>query len=216
MPPAPPAPTPVAPAAPPAAPPPGAAPPSAPGGGLFGAIAGWFASATAPRLSRIEPDVAPTGALITLHGTGFDDQNFMNNKVDFNGIPVPTLSGDEWTLWVRVPRNATSGPISVSSYGKSAGSVPFTVAGPTHPLLDSLTPTWGQPGDRVWIIGTHLDPNPAANGVVFDGRAARVLGATPTELEVEVPWLSAGYGTGVEVRVTVGGMRSNPLDFDVR
>jgi hypothetical protein len=67
--------------------------------------------------------------------------------------------------------------------------------------LDAVEPARLRVGQRASLNGAGFAADPAGNAVLFDGREARVLAATPTRLEVEVP--DGAVETGTERRVEV-------------
>ena len=67
--------------------------------------------------------------------------------------------------------------------------------------LDSVEPKRVRVGQRATLSGAGFGSDPAAQTVLFGDREARVLQASPTRLEVEVPETS--MATGVEGRVPV-------------
>jgi hypothetical protein len=59
-------------------------------------------------------------------------------------------------------------------------------------------------GQMVTLVGRGFDPNPAANTVRFgQDKEAKVVAASPTRLQVEVPEVAAGSGRDLKVSITV-------------
>jgi hypothetical protein len=67
--------------------------------------------------------------------------------------------------------------------------------------LDRVEPARLRTGQQATLTGAGFAPEPAENTVLFDRHAARVLRATPTQIEVEVPEM--GTDLGAERRVSV-------------
>ena len=84
-----------------------------------------------------------------------------------------------------------------------------TVAQPV-PQISGLSPEFGAWGDQVLIAGANFDPQPLKNRVDFNGVAASVVAASPTQLTVSVPQPA----TSGPVTVTTGqGTAQSPLPF---
>ena len=69
--------------------------------------------------------------------------------------------------------------------------------------LSSVEPARVRVGQRATLAGSGFAPSPAGNTVLFDGRAAKVLRASPERLEVEVPEAVAESGGERRVDVVV-------------
>ncbi|MDH3205080.1 MAG: IPT/TIG domain-containing protein [Gemmatimonadota bacterium] len=63
----------------------------------------------------------------------------------------------------------------------------FTVHSVEPPVLSDLSPASAAAGDTVTLTGTNFSPVPGQNVVLFSGIRGRVLSATGTRLDVEVP-----------------------------
>jgi hypothetical protein len=81
--------------------------------------------------------------------------------------------------------------------------------GQKSPQINEITPSTGEAGTEVVIIGKYFSPRAADNTVLFNGVATEVLSASPSELIVNAP---SGAGTG-HVQVIVRGRQSsgNPV-----
>jgi len=80
------------------------------------------------------------------------------------------------------------------------------------PAVASITPARVGLGQGVTITGEHFAPTPQGNLVQFAGKPGRVVDASPTRLQVEIPELDAppGHDTPVPVVVVVDGRESKP------
>jgi hypothetical protein len=80
------------------------------------------------------------------------------------------------------------------------------------PKITGFTPLSGQTGETVTITGTNFSTTAASNTVKFNGTAAIVSSATPTQIVTTVP---AGATTG-KITVTVGNKTAtSSSDFTV-
>ena len=80
--------------------------------------------------------------------------------------------------------------------------------------LDGVDPARLRVGQRATLSGAGFAPTSAGNTVLFDGREAKVLQASPTRLEVEVPEAVAESGAEKRVSLVVkrGGRTSAALE----
>jgi len=69
--------------------------------------------------------------------------------------------------------------------------------------LDGVEPARLRVGQRATLTGSGFASDPAGNSVLFDDREARVLQASPTRLEVEVPEAVAESGAERRVGIVV-------------
>ena len=83
--------------------------------------------------------------------------------------------------------------------------------------LDGVEPARLRVGQRATLTGSGFASDPAGNSVLFDDREAKVLQASPTRLEVEVPEAVAESGAERRVGVVVkkGGRASRAVDVAV-
>ena len=83
--------------------------------------------------------------------------------------------------------------------------------------LDGIEPTRLRVGQRATLTGSGFAADPSGNQVVFDDREAKVVQASPTRLEVEVPQVVAESGAERRVGVVVrkGSRASRRLDVAV-
>ena len=88
------------------------------------------------------------------------------------------------------------------------------LAGRVH--VDSVTPSRVRVGQRVTLAGGGFASDPAANAVLIDGQAARVLTASAGRLEFEVPAEGeAASERAASLVVRVGGRESKPVPVTV-
>ncbi len=214
------------------------------GNSLF-SIAVVTISRPAPKLSVVNPQSAPPGAKITISGSGFSqipDNNFIGflRNNDLIWIADPTENGvildtaGNVSVVVETPPIA-SGPVSIAAaviddqtgvLSDPSGPINFTVLAsdvPTPQLL-SVQPGQGKPRDQVTINGSDFSLNADENFLVFRQglieSEARILRATATSLQVEVPsyGMTKGEATIVARRMASNGASSNTsnaLNFNI-
>jgi hypothetical protein len=158
------------------------------------------AFAAPPTISSFSPTSGPSGCVVVIRGTNFD--NPVVTSVDIGGTPVSAfrvVSGTE--LWATVAGDA-SGRIHVTNTSATASSATdFTNANPggCSPTITSVTPCSGAAGTTVTIFGTNLleSSGTAASAAVggdvrfapYGETASHTVGTPefPTQLSVIVP-----------------------------
>lgn len=86
------------------------------------------------------------------------------------------------------------------------------------PSIRGIEPGRVRAGDAITLTGRNFSVEPERNVVQFEGsRAGRVLQASSTRLQVEVPDIPSAPGrpNRVPVTVTVDGRKSDPMDIAV-
>ncbi len=151
----------------------------------------------APTVTRIEPLSAAPGMEVTLRGDNFAARP-MDNTVLVGGRPMVVRSGDSTALRVIVPDGATTSPVTVRTAGGEAQSPSALVINP-RVLVRDIVPAAIAPGGRVSLRGEGFSATAAQNRVTLGGRPLRIVRATPTALEVEVPLDAATATVVVEV-----------------
>jgi FHA domain-containing protein/IPT/TIG domain-containing protein len=99
----------------------------------------------------------------------------------------------------------------------AVGAGVMFLRGPRAPAITSITPARVGLGQSVTIAGTAFGATPQANVVSFGGKPGRVVQASPTRLQVEIPEIpaAAGRDTPVPVVVVVDGHESKPATVAV-
>ena len=161
----------------------------------------------APVISRLDPDSGFVDAEVRIHGSNFGDRT---GTVTFNGL---TASPDQWndqTIRVRVPEEATTGPVVVTTAGgQSSAGVAFSVTPPpSGPIISKLEPDSGLVDTEVKIHGSNFG---TSGTVTFNGTTASTTGWASDEIQTRVP---ATATTGLVV-VTVDGEPSAGVTFTV-
>ncbi len=124
-------------------------------GGGFATSLGIFV--TTPRLQEFTPLSGAPGTLVTISGVNFGTGQFGSRgnvtSVLFNGQSAQFEISGINQLLALVPPNATTGPITlINEAGGSSSLVPFNVP----PVIKSVTPASGKPGDAIAIAGSNL------------------------------------------------------------
>ncbi|SNC61671.1 conserved repeat domain-containing protein/Por secretion system C-terminal sorting domain-containing protein [Hymenobacter gelipurpurascens] len=153
-----------------------------------------------PGISGFSPAQGRAGTLVTITGQHFAPST-TGNQVRFQGTAAQILQVTPTSLTVRVPAGATPGRIQVITPDGSAHSTAsFTAFLP--PTLTSLSAEEGIPGTILTLTGAHFSPVPDQDTVTIGGLAARVVLATSSRLDVEVP---PGAPVGHILIKTLGG-----------
>jgi hypothetical protein len=107
-------------------------------------------------------------------------------------------AGDSGSLRVIIPEGAASGPVFVRTAGGEARSGGDLAIGARLSVRE-MVPNAIAPGGHVILRGAGFSATAALDHVTLGGRQVRVVRATPTELEVEVPVDGASGTIAVEV-----------------
>jgi PA14 domain/IPT/TIG domain len=81
-----------------------------------------------PQVESVEPDWAPPGALVALHGRGFSDIPSYN-QVMLGEAPAFVVEASPDRLLIQVPEGTDGGPLVVTVGDQVSPAVPFTVEG---------------------------------------------------------------------------------------
>lgn len=94
-------------------------------------------SVSAPQILSIEPAAANCGEQITITGTGFNSNAYLN-VVIIGNIQAYIISATTTQLVVDVPFGLSSGvqPVTVSVYGQTSNIGIITIGGEPHPYLN--------------------------------------------------------------------------------
>jgi hypothetical protein len=113
-------------------------------------------------IAHVTPGVASRGATVSLFGKGFG-ATADGNAVTFNGAPAAVLTASPTRLTVRVPANATTGPIHLTTPLGTAASQLFHVLGalivmpPTAVVAPRGTVRFMASGDGVLGVRWSVD-----------------------------------------------------------
>jgi IPT/TIG domain len=185
-----------------------------------------------PTVTEISPASAPPGQTVQIIGRNFGPDmghkdtlmQFGVNEVLFNGVAAEIVRWRDTRLEVKVPPNATSGPLQVrvASFdpqpdGSCCAPAAYSVSAPvTYKVMTTITlePTEGPMGSPVVVSGRGFGQRkPGEDVVLFNGILAPILQWTNTQIRVMFP-LNGTSGPvtlkrGSESRV-VGNFRVTP------
>jgi hypothetical protein len=151
------------------------------------------------KIDSILPTSGPAGSTVLITGRGFGAVL----DVQFNGVStVFGLDATGTQITATVPDSATTGPITVVTFGSgSPSSSTFTVT----PTINGFDPLSGPVGTSVTIMGTGLE---GVTGVKFGSLSAAFSGASANAVGATVP---AGAVTG-QITVTAGSSSATSAD----
>lgn len=149
----------------------------------------------------IEPPQARPGATVTIHGDGFAP-DMRDNVVSFNGLKAEVLSLDYKSdgpdeLTVKVPLNASAGPVTIVAKNRHIEGPDFQIIGP-HTII-SVSPQEALPGAEVTITGTGFSAIAEENHVWLNMQSLHVISASETTLKVLLPEESSSGDIRVEI-----------------
>lgn len=185
-----------------------------------------------PSVKEVSPAVAQPGEIVQVLGRHFGptvghkdaQMQFGVNAVLVNGVPAEIVRWRDSRIEIKVPSNATSGPLIVRLAsldplpdGSCCAPVAFSDSAPVgltvlSPIL--MEPTEGPLGDPVVLSGTGFGQRkPGDDAVLFNGVPAPIIEWANARIRVTVP-LKAGTGPvilkkGAETRA-VGEFRLMP------
>ncbi len=142
------------------------------------------------------------GDWIIIRGKGLST----TNKIDFNTVSAADslFFADDTTITVKVPSilpDVLNNPITVyTKYGSV--KYDFQIKQPI-PVIHSITPSVGNPGDIVSVTGLNFIN---LVSVKFGNEEAEIISFTPTEIKVKVPSGAYGY---ITVKTSSGEMQSS-------
>ena len=165
-------------------------------------------SASAFYIGGFSPTTAREGDEVTITGEGFST-TAADNVVKFNGQVTTVTSATTNSLKVTVPDRATTGKITVEYNGGFAtSSGTFTVVQAL--AVSSFSPTFGNVGTEVTLIGTGFSLTANENVVKFNGTVAEVVSATETRIVTKAP---QGFTSGKITVEFLGSTATSTDDF---
>jgi hypothetical protein len=167
-----------------------------------------------PTIVGFTPPSGIVGSTVTLTGAGFTGAT----SVTFNETTATVFAVvSNVKLTAKVPRGATTGPISVTTAaGMGASMTNFKVTRPPlKPVLVKLSPTTGKRGAKVILRGKNFGTRRGTSVVTFGGKKCTTyLAWSSTRIQCKVP-AKAGFGT-VKVKVKTAGGLSSTRSFRVK
>ena len=181
-----------------------------------------------PMILGVSPLDGAPGTYITIQGKYFGTSpgtvTFLGGTESADDVtaslaPCSVSWTDNYIVAV-VPASAVSGPIKISTaLGDDATNdvrgpliTDYLVNTTVRPGICQLNPTQGKKGSVFAINGINFGNSKGANFVQFGGVVAGTQSWNNTNINVLVPVLSAGKNS---VQVSVGGVVSNPVIFDL-
>ena len=185
-----------------------------------------------PTVKEVSPLQAPAGQIVQIIGRNFgptmgqkdSEMRFGVNEVLFNGIPAEVVRWRDSRIEVKVPSNATSGPLLVRLAsidplpdGSCCAPVEYSASKPVQFTVVSsflMEPTEGPLGNPVVLSGSGFGQRrPGEDAVLFNGVPAPILEWANTRIRMTFP-LKGTTGPvtlkkGAETR-TVGEFRLTP------
>ena len=143
---------------------------------------------TSPWVRSVSPQSGRTNTLVTIYGENFGSSRG-NSSVRIGRTAVSSFSSwTNTTIRFRIPPNAQSGNLSVSTSEGTSNTVSLQV---TSPYLSRVSPTRVKPGDRLTLTGSNFR-NTRGTGYVLFSRNVRPSSAeyvtwSDRRIVVEVP-----------------------------
>ncbi|MBS1858428.1 MAG: IPT/TIG domain-containing protein, partial [Acidobacteria bacterium] len=162
-----------------------------------------------PSISRLSRNSGAVGTTLTIYGSNFGKSPDAG-QVSFHGIGAGAVL--EWSddrITVRVPPEAVTGDVTVSSSGRTSPGKPFTVI--ILPRVLSVSPGGGSPGTQVTITGSGFGAEQRKGSVWLGTAYGTVVSWSDDRI---VATLAAQSRSGV-VRVQQRGNWSRPVSFPV-
>ncbi|RDC64426.1 DUF7619 domain-containing protein [Adhaeribacter pallidiroseus] len=165
---------------------------------------------TMPTIHSFSPAQSRTGEVVIILGSNFGT-NLTENTVTFNGVKATILSTSPEELTVRVPNNALSGKIKITTPDGVAQSQTdyFIFQAPT---LTGISVNEGVTGQVITLTGKYFAPELALDTVLFNKTPAKVLAASETSLQVAVP--AAARRSKILIK-TRGGQAESAQEFRI-
>jgi hypothetical protein len=152
-----------------------------------------------PTLTRISPDTAPLGAVLSLAGYalhGATAVTFAGSGSNVVSAGLVVNATGTLITGVVVPSGAQTGPLTVTTAFGTSNALTFTVAAP---VLTGLTPSYGGPGSVLTIVGRGLAGTTA---ITFTGSSSNV---------VSTGFVVNAAGTQITGVVVPNGAQTGPL-----
>ena len=176
-------------------------------GGGGDAFVTLLSALSVPHVASVLPPAGSAGSYITISGSGFGT---VTGSVKIGGIQASIQSWSPDAIVVQVPSllNAGSAQVAVTTSTETSNSGHFDVE---SAIISKLSRTFGQIGSKVKIFGSGFGSSQGSSRVTFNGVPAFVTSWSDSVTEVVVP----RDATTGNVMVTVGGVSSNSLNFNV-
>ncbi|MBI5624770.1 MAG: IPT/TIG domain-containing protein [Elusimicrobia bacterium] len=177
---------------------------------------------TVPSVASLTPSSAPIGAPFTIAGSNFGTYNGAYTRVKIAGVDAPLSLWNDTTITGTVPGTVAAGTATlVVERATADGGLSSSLVQDFEvllPVIDSMTPTWGNPGTAFILDGRGFGPY---NGSLTNVKVGGVLAAlslwTDAQIRGIIPdSLAVGTYTVVAERTASGvTVTSNGLEFSV-
>jgi Ca2+-binding RTX toxin-like protein len=158
----------------------------------------------APSLAMVGAS-SSVGQRLTFTGANFST-DLTDDTVTIGTWNAPVVSASATQLVVTAPAGYGRANVAVNVAGQLSNTLSFNFVPTVTSVTPSTIPTAGNAD--LTIMGTAFSPTPGDDTVMIGSTKAEIVSASQTQLVVTAP---AGFGAGVNVRVTVGGVSSNAL-----
>lgn len=144
-----------------------------------------------PEITAINPDSGYVGSMISVSFEGILNPSGLETEYYFNGTRASLISSGSGSVVIVVPEGATSGPVSIRSNDQmiigpefKVLEIPEDTTENNEPVINSLDPTEGFPGDTVLISGSNLG---GPDTVRIEMAPVNILSETNTQILFTVP-----------------------------
>ena len=181
-----------------------------------------------PVVKELSPASAPAGEIVQLLGRNFgptvgqkdSEMQFGVNEVLFNGVPAEVVRWRDSRIEVKVPSNATSGPVTVRLAsvdplpdGSCCAQAGYSLSKPVSFTVVTtilMEPTEGPIGSPVVISGDRFGQmKPGEDQVLFNGISSQILEWSNSRIRVSFPL----NGTSGPVTLKRGGQNRTIGEF---
>jgi hypothetical protein len=170
-------------------------------------------NATPPAISRIVPDSAFAGNVLSIYGTRFTASSGVSSVTIGGVVAMPTF----WTdtlIAAPIPQSAANGEVRVTVNGASSNTVSIQLLSgspPQSPVLISLSPDSVAVGDTVTLQGNYFGNSQGSSQVLCQNYPATIQSWNDTVVVFVAPnWVGVAA-----VVAQVGGRTSNALSLRI-
>jgi hypothetical protein len=169
-----------------------------------------FKILASPVVRSLAPGVALPGDEVVARGQALQTELL---TVTVDGKPAKVIEATPDQLRFRVPPEVPPDigrKVAVIFRSGGMSSKPIDLVLGRLPLVTTVSPAAGQPGDKITIAGYGFGADVASNSVTIAGLPALVLKAAPNALEAIVPALPGSGEAEVVVRCPAGTSSGQP------
>ena len=153
-----------------------------------------------PKILSVSPAYAFYGEIVTVEGENFDPDDIHITLCNTFDVEIVSATASE--IQFRMPLKDVCGSgFSLETRGVKIGS--YEDPRITPPVINSISPATGKPGDIITLTGDYFNPDPANNEVYFDySTHVTALDGDRYHIDVKVPSLPTG---SYNLEVSTGG-----------